>query len=172
MQKSQALAPTQEEKQIQIAVDKISPPSWSVGQIAHLEFGIDKDSNFGLQHCQYNYKKTIQIDEVEYELENYRQALKPAEDKSIAVFLANIVNHFGAPENWADLTEDYFIALEDLPEYHLQETYKSILKNCKWFPKIAEIRANIPDTFHRQKNTYSKIKLIHRQFKERNKCIE
>jgi len=150
MQKSQALAPTQEEKQIQTVADKISPPSWSVGQIAHLEFGID-------------------IDEVKYELENYRQALKPAEDKSIAVFLANIVNHFGAPENWADLTEDYFIALEDLPEYHLQETYKSILNNCKWFPKIAEIRANVPDTFHRQRHTFGKIKLIYSKIKEYNK---
>ena len=105
----------------------------------------------------------LDIEEVEYEMEKYRQIMEPVEDTSIAVFLGKLTNHFGTPENHDEILDDYWRAVEDLPEYHLEQTYRNILNNCKWYPKISEIREAIPDNFHRQKITYQKIKSIHKR---------
>tara|TARA_R110000824_G_scaffold120059_5_gene274668 strand:+ start:3207 stop:3530 length:324 start_codon:yes stop_codon:yes gene_type:complete len=99
-------------------------------------------------------------------MENYRQILTPAKDTSIAVFLSKLNIHFGTPKNHSETIDDYFEAVQDLPEYHLEKTYKNILNECKWYPRISEIRKAIPDNYWKQTLTFRKIKLIHKKLKE------
>ena len=138
---------TQEANQIQTEAEKILPPQWTEGQIAHLQINLN-------------------IEDVEHELESYRQILQPAKDEAIAVFLSKLNNHFGTPENNSDTIDDYFICVQDLPEYYLEKTYRNILNKCKWYPRVSEIRMAIPDKFWKQTITFRKIKAIHKKLKE------
>lgn len=47
---------------------------------------------------------------------------------------------YGKPDNW-DLTAEFYLeAIEDLPMDVLIDTMRSVRMNCKWFPKVSEIR--------------------------------
>tara|TARA_R110000744_G_scaffold40658_3_gene92269 strand:- start:952 stop:1335 length:384 start_codon:yes stop_codon:yes gene_type:complete len=60
-------------------------------------------------------------------------------DMGIAI-MESTLELYGKPDNW-DLTAEFYLeAIEDLPMDVLIDTMRSVRMNCKWFPKVSEIR--------------------------------
>lgn len=66
-------------------------------------------------------------------------------DMGIAI-MESTLELYGKPDNW-DLTAEFYLeAIEDLPMDVLIDTMRSVRMNCKWFPKVSEIRDYIDKT--------------------------
>jgi hypothetical protein len=81
--------------------------------------------------------------EVSRALQGVENALRPIGPKEAAALLAQTVEVFGVPQNWDKIADVYLEALEDVPRDLAVLAMKRVRLNLKFFPKPAEIRAQI-----------------------------
>lgn len=87
----------------------------------------------------------IPLPEIDRMIRDLAPMLEPAPVKLIAVKLVETMRVFGLPEGWDRGTAKFYIeALEDVPTELIEPTLKAVRLNCKFTPKPAEIRQNIP----------------------------
>lgn len=73
------------------------------------------------------------------ELEVSKRSLEPAGYKAAAVTIDKALAHFGVPDNWDKISEDYLEEIAALPADILPDIWVYVRRNCKFFPKIPDL---------------------------------
>ena len=86
---------------------------------------------------------------INLEIRHLTEMLEPATHEVIAAMLRESLTVFDTPKNWAKMAPTYLEALEKYPEWAIADALRSIRLDHKFFPRPAEIRAEIPEQYHR-----------------------
>lgn len=85
----------------------------------------------------------VPMTEVHRELREVESLLTPCDPKRTAVMLAQTLELYGLPDNWAKVAPFYLEAMADVPPDLVADALKHVRLTCKWFPKPSELRAGI-----------------------------
>lgn len=85
----------------------------------------------------------VPADEIAADVARLDAALVPADPRTLAVHAERALSLFPKPDNWATSSGVYFDALADIPEDLIRVAFERVARNCTWWPRPAEVRAQI-----------------------------
>lgn len=85
---------------------------------------------------------------------------RPCGDKAAAVTIQKALDHFGKPDNWDSLVDDYLDELSQIPSDLLNEIVTHIRRNCKFFPKIADLLECVQDRITSRNIKLTKLRIM------------
>lgn len=88
------------------------------------------------------------------------ECLRPAGDRAAAVVISKSLAHFGTPDNWEILANDYIDELSVIPPDLLNEIWLHVRRECKFFPKIPDMIGCVIDKISARKIKKMKLEVM------------
>ena len=70
------------------------------------------------------------------------------------------LDHFGKPDNWDELVDDYLDEISKIPTDLLGDIVVHIRRNCKFFPKIADLIECVQDRITSRNIKLTKLRIM------------
>ena len=86
--------------------------------------------------------------------------MEPADPREGAAVMEHTLELYGMPDNWRRTVEFYLEVIEDLPLDIIIDTFRTIRRTSKWFPKPSEIRDAISSVFWQRKIALSRLRVM------------
>lgn len=83
------------------------------------------------------------VDSIAAEVARHVAALVSVDPKALVVLATEKLVLFPIPENWKQQAPAWYGALADIPEDLIRIAFDRVARNCKFWPRPAEVRAQI-----------------------------
>lgn len=82
-------------------------------------------------------------DEIADDIAKLEAALVPVDRKALLVLATQTLVLFPLPDNWEQQSVAYYSALADIPEDLIRLAFERVARNCRFWPRPAEVREQI-----------------------------
>jgi hypothetical protein len=98
------------------------------------------------------------VDEIAAQVERHTQALVPVDPRALVVLATEKLVLYPLPENWKQQAPAWYGALADIPEDLIRTAFDRVAKNCKFWPRPAEVRAQIGQELMQRRVAANRLK--------------
>lgn len=82
-------------------------------------------------------------DEIAADVARIEAALVPVSAEALLVLADGTLALFPIPDNWEDQAQAWYAALADIPEDLIRLAFERVARNCRFWPRPAEVREQI-----------------------------
>lgn len=106
-----------------------------------------------------NFQALPPLEQILQQINMMQACTVPARTEAVAVMLEKACAHFGVPDNWNEIVEDYLDELSTLPADMLDDVWRYARRHCKFFPKISELMDSVSDKIGARNLKLTKLKV-------------
>ena len=83
------------------------------------------------------------VDQIAADVDRLDAALAPTGPEALLVLSDRTLSLFPMPDNWEDQAQAWYAALADIPEDLIRVAFERVARNCRFWPRPAEVREQI-----------------------------
>jgi hypothetical protein len=99
------------------------------------------------------------VDQIAAEVERHTAALVPVDRRTLLVVADPVLALFPMPDNWEDQAQAWYAALYDIPEDLIRSAFERVARNCRFWPRPAEVRAQIAQELMERKVAANRLRV-------------